>query len=178
MAVLSQIKATSDNVTYNIRDDYSTWGGRNLVYNKTESSINGQLDFQYDILYGLENFLADLKQDDEIVISFEAKAASNVAGCTIYGYQGSGKTIGTAPTIALTTDWQYFSFNTTVKDYAVQYNNNGSIMFFYCTDSTARAVLKSIRKLKIEKGNKPTDWSPAPEDIARFIGNETIELYG
>lgn len=29
MAVLSQIKA-SDNVNYNIRDDYSTWGGRNL----------------------------------------------------------------------------------------------------------------------------------------------------
>lgn len=33
MAVISQIKATSDNVNYNIRDDYSTWGGRNLVYN-------------------------------------------------------------------------------------------------------------------------------------------------
>lgn len=31
MAVISQIKATSDNVNYNIRDDYSTWGGRNLL---------------------------------------------------------------------------------------------------------------------------------------------------
>ena len=30
MAVLSKIKA-SDNVDYNIRDDYSTWGGRNLL---------------------------------------------------------------------------------------------------------------------------------------------------
>ena len=33
MAVISQIKATADNVAYNIRDDYSTWGGRNLLYN-------------------------------------------------------------------------------------------------------------------------------------------------
>lgn len=31
MAVISQIKATSDNVNYNIRDDYSIWGGRNLI---------------------------------------------------------------------------------------------------------------------------------------------------
>ena len=31
MAVISQIKATSDNVNYNIRDDYSTWGGRNYL---------------------------------------------------------------------------------------------------------------------------------------------------
>jgi hypothetical protein len=31
MAVISQIKATSDNVDYNIRDDYSIWGGRNLL---------------------------------------------------------------------------------------------------------------------------------------------------
>ena len=30
MAVLSKIKA-SDNIDYNIRDDYSTWGGRNLL---------------------------------------------------------------------------------------------------------------------------------------------------
>lgn len=30
MAAISQIKATSDNVSYNVRDDYSTWGGRNL----------------------------------------------------------------------------------------------------------------------------------------------------
>jgi hypothetical protein len=31
--------------------------------------------------------------------------------------------------------------------------------------------------MKLERGNKSTYWSPAPEDIARYIGNETIELY-
>ena len=41
MATLSQIKA-SDNVTYNIRDDYSTWGGRNLLLGtKTQDTSVG-----------------------------------------------------------------------------------------------------------------------------------------
>ena len=31
MAVISKIKATADNVDYNIRDDYSIWGGRNYL---------------------------------------------------------------------------------------------------------------------------------------------------
>ena len=33
MATISKIKATADNVDYNIRDDYSIWGGRNLLRN-------------------------------------------------------------------------------------------------------------------------------------------------
>jgi hypothetical protein len=103
MATISKIKLPN-NASYDIRDDYSMWGGRNLVYNKEESSIDGKLDFQYDILYGMENFLENLNVDDIITISFEAKAASAVSGCTIYAYQTSGKTIGTAPTISLTTD--------------------------------------------------------------------------
>jgi hypothetical protein len=28
---------------------------------------------------------------------------------------------------------------------------------------------------KLEKGNKPTDWSPAPEDIA-YVNGTTLEL--
>lgn len=31
MATISKIKATADNVDYNIRDDYSIWGGRNYM---------------------------------------------------------------------------------------------------------------------------------------------------
>ena len=103
MALISKIKGTNG-AEYNVRDDVSVWGGRNLVYNKEESSIEGKLNFQYDILYNMENFLKSLNVDDIITISFEAKAASAVSGCTIYAYQTSGKTIGTAPTIALTTD--------------------------------------------------------------------------
>lgn len=34
----------------------------------------------------------------------------------------------------------------------------------------------SIEWVKLEKGNKATDWTPAPEDIYDFIGNETQEI--
>ena len=35
-----------------------------------------------------------------------------------------------------------------------------------------------MAKIKAEKGTKATDWSPAPEDIAKYIGDNTIELFG
>ena len=34
----------------------------------------------------------------------------------------------------------------------------------------------AIKKVKLEKGNKPTDWSPAPEDIAYVNGTELVLL--
>ena len=43
MAVISQIKATSDNTNYNIRDDYSTWGGRNYAQNSGPGVVSSHL---------------------------------------------------------------------------------------------------------------------------------------
>lgn len=47
--------------------------------------------------------------------------------------------------------------------------------------STVSGSSAKITKVKLERGNKPTDWSPAPEDICAMTddgnGNVTIGIY-
>ena len=208
MAVLSKIKA-SDNVDYNIRDDYSTWGGRNLLMhtkvNETNKSLLGW-NLSISNIGGYNAYLYP-------------KANSSTAFST--GRMGSP--LLEANTYYTYSVWLYFtataSFNFTSLGHFQVYNSNSAVSDkshedivasrFYTPSSIAaniwtRASITFLtnnlanstfnvyprynigtnvgdlyfRDMKLEKGTKATDWSPAPEDIARFIGNETIELYG
>lgn len=58
--------------------------------------------------------------------------------------------------IGITGSWKRFSLSVTVPEHVTKLSIG--------LRSTAGYVNK-FRFLKIEKGNKPTDWSPAPEDI-------------
>ena len=42
MATISKIKLPN-NASYDIRDDYSTWGGRNLLQNSSQILSNGSV---------------------------------------------------------------------------------------------------------------------------------------
>lgn len=46
---------------------------------------------------------------------------------------------------------------------------------FYVFISSNRDINMYMTDIKLEKGSKPTDWSPAPEDIAHVNG-EQLEL--
>lgn len=71
----------------------------------------------------------------------------------IFHYEGSGD--GSLGRVDLTDNWQRisntFRVNTISGNWAIYANNS---------------TLLKIKHIKIEKGNKPTDWSPAPEDQA------------
>jgi len=189
MAVLSQIKA-SDNVTYNIRDDYSTWGGRNLLkgagfytkntpYSYTSTAKDG---FVYlttmltiEPLKAGQDYVIQCKTNGIWAASHGSQATSNVTlwlvtGASVLantnhycfttataGYLGNGQWVWNCPSAS---DGLYGH---------IRVNN-------YNTDGTT-SVTHTYWNFKLEKGNKPTDWSPALEDIARDIGNETIELF-
>jgi hypothetical protein len=43
-------------------------------------------------------------------------------------------------------------------------------------DNTTSVQELWITNIKAERGNKATDWSPAPEDIAQVDGTELILL--
>lgn len=69
---------------------------------------------------------------------------------------------GATANFTLTTSWQKFSFSGLVSNFGAPYdfvdiNNIGWINY-------------DIKDFKVEKGNIPTDWSPAPEDIDDRFG--------
>lgn len=213
MAVISQIKATSDNVDYNIRDDYSIWGGRNLLLNTkdyygwytnnttlvtfNEHLINFSgntskswicigspcLDYERDIKGKDITLSMEVRSNDYTSLpeagypSIQFYLKSQGPQATNYSTRMKGTPANVITPIS--DEWTKFSVtleNITDSTFTNSYGDTAAPWFavnlwLYQTKSV------QFRKLKLEIGNKPTDWSPAPEDIARFIGNETIELY-
>ena len=74
------------------------------------------------------------------------------------------------------TDFKYYTFTFTANNASQPANDKYSAYFMLAWGKTNAGWLE-IKKhsLKLERGNKPTDWSPAPEDIAHVNG-ECLEL--
>ena len=70
-----------------------------------------------------------------------------------------------------TTEWQKYTKTVTVTDnvFTVGTENITDDSWFFVQVWNHSANNLQIRKLKLEKGNKSTDWSPAPEDDERRI---------
>lgn len=191
MAVLSQIKATSDNVDYNIRDDYSIWNGRNILTQSKEEIVESTP--AANIPY------ADIKRWDDVTTvnpneiwtaSFDAKSSTtgNKMYCLFYndasGIVQVSSSLNSQGYVSSSGDGtSQFNLTTSYVRYWVTWTFNSAPAalksFVACrvTGSSSSSTI-SIKNIKLEKSGKATDWSPAPEDIARFIGDETIELYG
>ena len=182
MAVISQIKATSDNVDYNIRDDYSIWGGRNYVQKGGPGVVASHLTSGNEyIAINIGTAANNIPSGSTVTVSFDLEMKVTTANPTLLVYNTNNK----GPMQFTNTSKTYTAAaNTTLKQKCTYTNTIGArsdatltdnYLEFYSTYNTGNVF--SISNLKMEIGNKPTDWSPAPEDIARFIGNETIELY-
>lgn len=201
MAVISQIKATSDNIDYNIRDDYSIWSGRNLLQGTANPWIGAMNAPQWGIGSGgtgvgtietiTDSPIPNLTKTFRItnnpsgnrdwrqnVQDFVEQGASGSwqcscwvraigASCKSFIRVWSTKAIF-SKTTTVDTNWTYMSFPLTLS----QDCTLAGLMF----GVTGAGSIEYIG-MKLERGNKSTYWSPAPEDIARYIGNETIELY-
>ena len=191
MALISQIQGTN-NTIYNLRDDVHTWGGRNLAlatsydqfdlntYDvKTKTTIlnnnrvkieaggwfrrygntianfsNAPRLFQGDFIASIYVYENTLDQDGHI---------SCWRKTTATGGGGVGGTIPAQTTGLITINMK---------------NENGSYYGFTLDISLSNATsgYLVVGPFKVEKGNKPTDWSPAPEDIARVNGTQLILL--
>ena len=59
--------------------------------------------------------------------------------------------------------------------------SKGQFMYLYIIGNGNSDKLNTIRKIKLERGNKPTDWTPAPEDLvlqANTWEKQQHSLYG
>ena len=52
----------------------------------------------------------------------------------------------------------------------------GDALYVFIVGNGNSTKTNTIRKIKLEKGNKPTDWSPAPEDIENKVADIQTDL--
>lgn len=90
-----------------------------------------------------------LQVGDDYTFSFDAKGRGTI-GVVKNESEGGNPLSGTS----LTNEWQRFSVSGKINAL-----NKAFIIYF---SGGYDAYIKCV---KVEKGNKPTDWSPAPEDV-------------
>ena len=89
------------------------------------------------------------------VISIEAKGNGGILNISANGLGGTYN-----KNYNLTNEWVRYSYIVTAPNTNII--ANGSTSFY----NKGSSVDIQVRKPKIEYGNKPTDWSPAPEDMS------------
>lgn len=125
-------------------------GGKKAVKLKGTSATDS-----YRVIYNV------LKENGYYTVSFWAKADK---AFNLKVHEGGNKPFGTA---ALTTSWKYYTYTLNVKDA----DTNNRFYFGGGTSWKDTRVSVYIAFPKLEKGNKATDWTPAPEDVDSSISS-------
>lgn len=140
-------------------------GGRNLWKNsKSEKSSE---DYNVTNIYYADNIISG----EKYTVSLQAKVSTVNNACKL-GVQmnGGNNNVGYFPN--LTTEYKKYSFTFTSPINASTSQYSG--LYFY-PDSSRNGVRVYVKELKLEKGTKATDWSPAFEDS--YGGADTVDGY-
>lgn len=156
------IKTSADNITSTVSKTYSTKeevaniqvGGRNLIAISTSIDNKRIIEnYNYDNLYTDTGFrtsaLISCKEGDSFTLSSFAE------GFLSFGWINSDKNVFSRPTGYMTVNSKYS--RTFIAP-------SGTV---YCAVSWSKNNLD--HNIKLEKGNKATDWTPAPEDVSSDI---------
>lgn len=144
-------------------------GGRNLALKTSESEVSFTTTTKD---YSLSSSMANIASDDDITISFWAKASTSL--WIDFYFRSTTSYIGYEfyPAFNLTTSWAYYSAKSKASDYASVATLLRLRQSTTEHGAAANAGTVYIKSLKLELGNKATDWTPAPEDTV----NENLLL--
>ncbi|WP_426940535.1 phage tail spike protein [Bacillus mycoides] len=157
---LTQLKTQVDNTKI---------GGRNLLVKGNLEKTNSREFVKYADLAPI----IDLHGLIEYTISFDIKVA--VAGdVQVYMQNGSGTKYKFSKNVNATTQYErrFITVTPTVDNKTL----TESWLSFYGTYESGRLI--TVKNVKVEKGNVPTDYSPAPEEqtsVEEFT-KKTVEI--
>ena len=162
--------------TYTTKADFNDLniGGRNLFkgYPKFDEEITLPIYTQTNPPGSFKQFYNSITIDPakyvgkQFTISFWAKSPNGNTALRVYNTNGSPRYFyfGHDVDTALGNTWKYYTYTFTNIDRGSSYAVSNKIEF-YATNKSG-VIVKNI---KLEFGNKATDWSPAPEDIDSSI---------
>lgn len=142
---------TGDAETIDIID--SPVSGVNKSVKLTASEANKQIGICQDLI--------PLNNTDVYTLSCWVRGSSSGLTCRLQPFYASSTDTGGVKDFTLTGEWQYISY-TTVRSPLNTATYSGSYVYLI---PSSNGDTMEICGLKLERGNKPTDWSPAPEDM-------------
>lgn len=137
-----------------------TIGGRNLVLNSSYSIktvINSST--AYEVYFNLSE--TTFKPNEELTVQFEISDIVNTSSISVIlmGQYNSADRL-TIKSGAIQSGF----YTGTVKLINTFYNSSNRILRIVNETKSSDSSFK-ITRVKLERGNKATDWSPAPEDV-------------
>ncbi|MCD1023461.1 hypothetical protein [Enterococcus sp. SMC-9] len=145
-------------------------GGRNYFLNST-TELTGSREFVNSPAWDMAPLIDKYGLDQHYTISFDLK--SKISGyINVYSQNGSGTRydIGIT-TINATTEYKRYSV--TFKPKNSNMSLSQALLAFYGTYDSGR--IPTIKNVKFELGNKATDWTPAPEDMATVTALTSVQ---
>ena len=115
--------------------------------------------------FGVNTSPISLENRQQYVASFDVKS-DDITSLDYCYLRSSLGNIRLSSINGITSEWQRLECKFTAMQ-------TGSYSFSFGSHNLSTEISQNIqfRKVKIEKGNKATDWSPAPEDIKTEISN-------
>jgi len=169
-----------------IVDRVSEFGGTNLLRGSNTgqdwvySTFSNEI-FTRSTTATTESFVSGkttipLELDTTYTFSAWLKTNGQVSSVEMFLYDAAVKTVKSKNLGSLTSDWAFYSWTVTMPSswssgtnatsiWNARFDNNGS------KTSGTEAILY-VKHPKLEKGNKPTDWTPAPQDLVTISGTE------
>lgn len=178
----AQLKVESDKISASVEKTVTdlTIGGRNYILNSANLSVSGlgsevgsRKEFQY---INVGQSYMNIPAGTEVTMSFDIemvvnKDSSDYPWLEIYNHNYKGPKTFDAKYVYFDanvgdTIKQRCSATTIIRDCADVSKDDNYIEFYSAYDSSNWF---SVSNLKLEIGNKATDWSPAPEDATDEI---------
>lgn len=162
------VSDTTDYDDNRVSNDAINVGGINLF----EDSANIEVDrttSEHGYFASIEHVMNKLDIGDEVTISFDVKQLDNGSNgqylqCYFHN-QSAGKSLGSKIFYNVGTTWERLSLTTVV----VAGSNNAAETWIEFYSVYGTGDFWHVKNLKIERGNKATDWSKAPEDLQADI---------
>ena len=129
-------------------------GGRNLLRN------SGQLISNNNYNIAKYNLTEELREGEQVTLTIKGRLG---AGKTVFAAYNSGDLIELSQQFDKGNGIYQNTFTWKKVDINGRVANNKSL-WIWAYDSLV-TVESTIEWIKLERGNTPTDWSPAPEDI-------------